>query len=119
MTDTTSPLSINAFRLLLSRQTLPLIQLRSTPILLLMALCYSSELLAISVGDRVSANSNLNVRPSPGSSTLLGTQSGGSQGYVVAGPQVASLQGTSYVWWQVNWDTGVDGWSIEGHSRPN
>ena len=89
------------------------IDFRFSILLLLMALGFSSEILAISVGDRVNASSNLNVRPSPGSSTTLGTQDAGSQGIVVSGPQVASLQGTSYSWWQINWDDGPDGWSIE------
>ncbi len=68
---------------------------------------------ALAVGDRVSATANLNVRPSPGSSTVLGTQSAGSQGVLIAGPQTASLSGASYVWWQVAWDSGSSGWSAD------
>jgi hypothetical protein len=69
---------------------------------------------ALATGDRVQANATLNVRPSAGSSTSLGTQSTGAQGTITGGPQTASFQGSSYVWWQVNWDSGPDGWSVAG-----
>ena len=64
---------------------------------------------AISLGDRVQANGTVNVRQTP-AGTLLGTQSSGSQGVTIGGPTVATLNGTSYTWWNVNFDSGTDGW---------
>src|SRR5262249_19230943 len=67
---------------------------------------------ALSVGQRVQANSAVNVRATPGG-TLVGTQAAGASGSAAGGPQVATYQGVSYVWWYVNWDNGLKGWSIE------
>src|SRR5262245_57756184 len=64
---------------------------------------------ALQIGDRVQANSTVNVRQTPAGAPL-GTQSAGSQGTVVGGPTVASLSGTSYIWYNINFDAGVDGW---------
>ena len=50
----------------------------------------------------------------PGASTsasLVGTQQTGAQGSVIGGP--ASANG--YVWWQVNFNAGADGWAIENY----
>src|SRR5256885_721320 len=67
------------------------------------------QLFAFSIGDRVQANGTVNVRASA-AGTLLGTQSSGSQGAVTGGPTVATLNGTSYTWYNINFDTGTDGW---------
>ena len=64
---------------------------------------------AISSGDRVEANSTVNVRQTP-AGTSLGQQTSGSLGVVIGGPTTATLNGTSYTWWDINFDTGVDGW---------
>jgi surface antigen len=54
----------------------------------------------------------------------LFTQIGGVHGTIVAGPQTATFKGTSYVWWQINWDSeppnqkGVVGWSAEPFIAP-
>jgi murein DD-endopeptidase MepM/ murein hydrolase activator NlpD len=65
------------------------------------------------IGDKVQANSNLNVRSSPGGS-FLGTQSAGIQGTVTSGPVYAIYGGTYYNWYQVSWPTSpTSGWSIE------
>jgi hypothetical protein len=60
------------------------------------------------VGDRVQANGNVNVRSTP-AGTVVGIQSNGALGTIVGGPQTATLNGTSFVWWQVNWDPNPDG----------
>jgi chitodextrinase len=60
------------------------------------------------IGDRVHTTSNLKVR-STANGTLLGTQKKGSYGTVTAGPVTSG----NYVWWNVNFDAGVDGWSAE------
>jgi len=59
---------------------------------------------------RVKTLTTLNVRSAPGTSaTNLGTQSFSSKGTVVGGPVYAN----SYWWWQVDYDSGPDGWSAE------
>ncbi len=60
-------------------------------------------------GQRVATNATVNVR-STAAGTNLGTQTSGSQGLVTNGPTTASLAGTSYTWWLINFDSGVDGW---------
>lgn len=68
---------------------------------------------AIAIGGRVEASQNTNVRAAP-AGTLLGTRAIGDTGTVLEGPVTATLPGGSpLVWWRVDWDTGVDGWSFE------
>jgi len=66
-----------------------------------------------SIGDRVQVSSELlNVRSTPSTSgTLLVTQATGTPGTVVAGPTAAD----GLNWWQINYDTGADGWSVEDY----
>lgn len=63
------------------------------------------------LNDRVQVSSGpLNVRSAPSiSGTLLGTQSTGVLGTVISGPTFAD----GYWWWNINFDSGVDGWSAE------
>jgi len=68
---------------------------------------------AFSVGDRVQANGGYTIRTSAaGASTGYLTVSG-TQGTIVAGPTYAALSGVYYYWYDVNWNSGEDGWSIE------
>lgn len=61
-------------------------------------------------GDRVRATANLNVRATPSvTGTLLGTQAAGALG-TVSGGAIAS---GGYQWWNINYDSGADGWSVE------
>ena len=61
-------------------------------------------------GQNVTTTSAVNVRSTPSTSgTLLGTQSTGAQGTVIGGP----VQSNGYWWWQVDYATGPDGWSVE------
>src|SRR3989338_5084539 len=71
----------------------------------------STELSAkFRVGDRVRVTQGVNVRTTPSTAgTLLGTQSIGILGIIVSGPSAAN----GYNWYQINFDSGVDGWSIE------
>jgi|GEM_PF-5751055 len=68
----------------------------------------------IHTGDRIRLSSNTNVRVSPGLdnavNTVLGVQPIGAQGTVVGGP-VATGYNANCAWWQIDYDTGVDGWS--------
>ena len=76
----------------------------------ILSLALSSLCWGIAVNDRVQVvNGSSNVR-STAAGSVLGTQAAGSLGTVVTGPTVASLSGTSYTWWNVNFDSGVDGW---------
>jgi GH18 family chitinase len=69
--------------------------------------CASTKFTA---GQRVQTTANLNVRATPSSTgTLLGTQSSGALGTIVSGPTNAG----GYNWWNVNFDSGVDGYSAE------
>jgi hypothetical protein len=63
------------------------------------------------IGDRVQVTtSKLNIRSIPGGS-VIGSQKLGALGTVTNGPAVAK----GYTWWQINYDTGVDGWSVEDY----
>jgi len=61
---------------------------------------------------QVVGTQNLNVRSSA-AGTIIGSQSPGSRGKIISGPTTASVGGTSYVWYNVDWQSGVDGWSIQ------
>jgi hypothetical protein len=67
------------------------------------------------IGDRVGTTANLNVRATAG---LAGTFIGmipvnTTKGNVVGGPTL--LDG--YWWWQVRWDSGISGWSVENFMK--
>jgi hypothetical protein len=63
-------------------------------------------------GQRVQTTSNLNVRlTASASGTLLGTQSLGALGTIVSGGTSAD----GYFWWNVNFDSGVDGYVVENY----
>src|SRR5438105_780015 len=68
-----------------------------------------SEVLAISLGDRVQTSANVNVRQTP-AGMMIGSQVSGIHGTTVDGPTVATLNGTSYTWWKVDFASGTDGW---------
>jgi GH25 family lysozyme M1 (1,4-beta-N-acetylmuramidase) len=99
----------------------PLLLASGSFIRLLIVLCLTlllwnlsqAPLFALVVGNRVTANTNVNVRDAPAGNVLT-TRTTGDAGIIVGGPTVASLSGTAITWWQVNWDTGTDGWSFEG-----
>jgi len=64
--------------------------------------------------DRVQVSSGpLNVRNAANGTTgtILGAQVTGALGTVVGGP----ISQGGYNWWQINYDTGADGWSVEGY----
>jgi len=67
-------------------------------------------------GTCVGVQSEVNVRPAAGGTCNGGCPSKGpgSSGSIIGGPEGATLQGQFYVWWQVRWDDGLEGWSIEG-----
>jgi len=64
------------------------------------------------LNDRVQTTQNLNVRSTPSTSaTLLGTQATGNLGTISGGP----TQADGFTWWNVNYDTAPDGWSVEDY----
>ncbi|MHB8165168.1 MAG: Lcl domain-containing protein [Sulfuricella sp.] len=64
--------------------------------------------------DQVKAVGTVNVRSSPTSSTTLGSEPDGSQGVIMNGtPQIAARNGTLYVWWYIQWNSGLLGWVAE------
>jgi hypothetical protein len=68
-----------------------------------------------SVGDRVQTTAKLQVRKSPctnnGQCKVLGSQASGAKGTVIGGPTKAN----GYTWWNIKYDTGADGWSVENY----
>ncbi|MFA6339186.1 MAG: hypothetical protein WCW87_03990, partial [Candidatus Paceibacterota bacterium] len=63
-------------------------------------------------GDRVQTTTSVTVRKSASSSsTRLGTQKSGAKGYIKGGPST----GSGYKWWNVNFDSGADGWVVENY----
>jgi hypothetical protein len=60
------------------------------------------------IGDRVMTTDRLKIRETP-AGRRLGSQLKGAKGTVIEGPLVAN----GYNWWNVNYDSGVDGWSAE------
>jgi parallel beta-helix repeat protein len=64
------------------------------------------------IGDRIQANANITVHSYAAYLTTneVGTQPQGSQGTIVGGPTLGT---DSAWWWQVDYDTGADGWNGE------
>ena len=69
--------------------------------------------LAIAVGDRVQAVGGWTIRTTAAGTSTGSTTVSGTQGTVLNGPTYAALSGTYYNWYNINWDSGQDGWSIE------
>src|SRR3989338_3237690 len=64
-----------------------------------------------SINDRVQVNATfVNVRATA-NGTLLGTQTTNALGTVIGGPTNTG----GYNWWNINFDTGFDGWSAEDY----
>ena len=70
-----------------------------------------------SAGQRMQADSSgVNVRSCAGTGCPSnGTLSAGDLGTIVGGPQTVD----GYVWWQVNWDRGLNGWSAQCYLDPS
>lgn len=64
------------------------------------------------IGDRISVKNNVNVRTTGliDASTLIGVNPLGSQGVLVAGPTVSNDAFGVITWFNINFDTGFDGW---------
>ena len=65
-----------------------------------------------SLNDRIQISASANVFATPSvSGAILGYQAVGSLGTVIGGPTSSG----GYNWWNINYDAGVDGWSIENY----
>lgn len=63
-------------------------------------------------GNRIQANSSVNVRSTPGGTSVT-TEPAGNLGGITGGPSGQAYGGVFYKWYQVSWDNGYSGWSIE------
>ncbi|MDB5238945.1 MAG: glycoside hydrolase family 5 [Candidatus Parcubacteria bacterium] len=68
-----------------------------------------AEASTFSIGERVYIVNTLRVHKIPSNSTdsIVGAHPAGSFGTIISGPKVTS----AYTWWQVDYDSGADGWS--------
>jgi len=73
-----------------------------------------------SLGDEIRVKKISNVRKSPGG-TLLGKQEEDGLGVIVGGPVNATVGGSSYWFWNIDFDVSPDGWVAEStiESAPN
>jgi hypothetical protein len=80
----------------------------------------ASDALAFNIGDHVETTGPANVRSTPAGTPPLGTQSQGVIGTITGGPTVATLSGTSYTWYDINFPSSPNGWvaSINLESAP-
>lgn len=78
-------------------------------------LAIASSAMAYSAGDRVqisSGNTNVNVRTSPSTTaTIVGQVSSPTKGTVQSGP----YSGSGFTWYYVNWDTGINGYTVQDY----
>lgn len=64
------------------------------------------------INDKIYATSNLKSRNSPSlSSKSFTVIKRGTRGTIIEGPTT----GSGYTWWQVKWDTGATGWSVQDY----
>ena len=59
---------------------------------------------------KVTANLNVRSQPRTGGKKLC-TQRTGSLGTIIGGPTAAN----GYTWWNVNYDSSCDGWSVQNY----
>ena len=67
------------------------------------------QLFAFVIGDHVETTATVNVRQTA-AGTSLGTQDSGVIGSITAGSTTATLNGTSYTWWDINFPSSPNGW---------
>ncbi|HEY4490279.1 MAG TPA: PA14 domain-containing protein [Candidatus Paceibacterota bacterium] len=68
----------------------------------------------ISIGTIVTTTNILNIRKDPSQySTRLGSQYSGVVGTVVEGPRLSG----GYIWWKVDFKTGMDGWVVSDYLK--
>jgi hypothetical protein len=67
------------------------------------------------LNERVGTTANLNVRATAGlAGTFIGMiPTNTTRGNIIGGPTLKD----GYWWWQVKWDSGITGWSVEDYMR--
>ncbi len=61
------------------------------------------------IGETIQSDRHLNIRSVP-AGERLGVQVNGRFGQILEGPKRAAIENTTYTWWKVDWEIGVDGW---------
>jgi hypothetical protein len=83
--------------------------------IVLIIFAVASSAMAFNSGDRVQIKSgvtNVNVRTSPSTTaTVVGQVSSPTKGTVQSGP----YSGSGFTWYNVNWDTGVNGYTVQDY----
>jgi lysozyme len=84
----------------------------------LMSMPFSALAETLTVGSAVQVTGTegdgLNVRSSAASSgTIVGTEKDGARGVILEGPVV----GGTFIWWRVQWKSGVMGWSVNTYLK--
>ncbi len=88
------------------------IKLISVTMFFLIGFLLPASAFGISIGDRIKATANLNVRSCPLTAcSLITTESAGSTGTISNGP----YSGSGYTWWYINWDNGYTGYSVQDY----
>ena len=77
-------------------------------------LCTLESALGLAVNDPIEANASVRVRNAPPALSDTGSsQSAGARGTIIGGPSPGTAGGYTGNWWQVNWQSGQDGWCAE------
>lgn len=64
----------------------------------------------LTIGDNVITTQSVSVRSSASTrSSILGSQAQNSKGIIISGPK----SGNGYTWYKVDYETGVDGWTMK------
>ncbi len=63
----------------------------------------------LGIGSHIQLKNSFGLRNPPSDTTIVGTQPSGATGTVVGGPYATG--GGSDPWWQIDFDTGTDGWA--------
>jgi hypothetical protein len=84
----------------------------------LMSMPFSALAETLTVGSAVqvtgTGGDGLNVRSSAVSSgTIVGAEKDGARGVILEGP----VAGGTFIWWRVQWKSGVIGWSVDTYLK--
>jgi len=70
------------------------------------------HLIKFNIGDKVEANDTVNVRSAPGGENI-GQVIFGDTGNIIGNSTGAIYEGNFYKWYEVAWNSGLSGWSVE------
>ncbi len=63
--------------------------------------------------DTIIVSNTVPVMTTPGGTTSLGQEQTGNKGTIIDGPKSGYYSSTYYVWWKIQWNDGLTGWSFE------